>query len=78
MLTLMSYAFLCSVEHKRRYLEECWFPLNSIVFFCPMEVIENWNCLVTSILSDIFFYVQQNKESHTGLEQHEGEWTPFK
>ncbi len=29
------------------------------------------NCLVTNILPDIFFCVQQNKEIPTALEQHE-------
>ncbi len=31
------------------------------------------NCLVTNILQNIFFCVQQKKETHTGLAQHEGE-----
>ncbi len=31
------------------------------------------NCLVTHILQNIFFCVQQKKEMHTGLEQLEGE-----
>ncbi len=31
------------------------------------------NCLITNILQNIFFFVQQNKETHTGLEQVEGE-----
>jgi len=30
------------------------------------------DCLVTNILRNIFFCVQQKKEIHTGLEQHEG------
>ncbi len=30
------------------------------------------NCLVINILQNIFFYVQQKKETHTGLEQHKG------
>ncbi len=30
------------------------------------------NCLLTNILQNIFFCVQQMKETHTGLEQHEG------
>jgi len=33
------------------------------------------NSLVINILRNIFFCVQQKKETHTGLEQHEGEWT---
>jgi len=31
------------------------------------------SCLDTNILQNIFFCVQQKKETHTGLEQHEGE-----
>ncbi len=31
------------------------------------------NCLVTLILQNIFFYVQQNKEIHRCLEHLEGE-----
>ncbi len=31
------------------------------------------NCLVTNILQNIFFCVQQKKETHTGLARHEGE-----
>ncbi len=29
------------------------------------------NCLVINILQNIFFYVPQEKERHTGLKQHE-------
>ncbi len=32
------------------------------------------NCLITSILQNILFYVQHKKETHTGLEQHEHEY----
>ncbi len=31
------------------------------------------NCLFTNILENIFFCSQQKKETHTGLEQLEGE-----
>jgi len=31
------------------------------------------NCLVTNIFLNIFFCVQQMNETHTGLEQHDGE-----
>ncbi len=31
------------------------------------------NCLVTNILKNIFFRVQQLKETHTGSEQLKGE-----
>ncbi len=31
------------------------------------------NCLIISILQNIFFYVQRKKETHTGLERNEGE-----
>ncbi len=30
------------------------------------------NCLFTSIIQNILFYVQENKETHTGLGQLEG------
>ncbi len=30
------------------------------------------NCLVTTILRNILFCLQQKKETHTGLKQHEG------
>ncbi len=30
-------------------------------------------CLVTNILQNILFSVQQKKETHTDLERHEGE-----
>ncbi len=52
----------------------CWSPLTSRV---GKEIL--WksvgtiNCLITSILQNIFFYVQHKKETHTGLEWHEGE-----
>jgi len=49
-------------------------PLTSIVWgkmqwksVCPI------NCLVTDILQNIFFCVQQKKKNHTGLEQLEGD-----
>ncbi len=30
------------------------------------------NCLVTNILQNVFFCVQQKREIHMGLERHEG------
>ncbi len=69
--------FLSSVYHKRRYSEEpnsCWLKLTSMVgkniLWKSMAAIRS---LVTSILQNIFFCVQQQKESHTGLDQLEGE-----
>ncbi len=35
--------------------------------------METINYLVTSILQNIFVYVQHKKETHTGLKQHEGD-----
>ncbi len=32
------------------------------------------NCMVNNILQNIIFCVQQKKETHTGLEQLEGEY----
>ncbi len=33
----------------------------------------NSYCLVTKILQNILFSIQQKKETHTGVEQHESE-----
>ncbi len=38
-----------------------------------MEVNETINCLITSILQNIFFYVQHERYTHTGLEWQEGD-----
>jgi len=35
------------------------------------------NCLITNILQNILFCVQQKKETHKGLEQNEGEHFHF-
>ncbi len=32
------------------------------------------NCLVSNILQNTFFCIQQKKEIHTGLDPHEGKW----
>jgi len=45
---------LFTAEIKIRYFEQLWEP---------------HNCLVTNILQNILFWVQQNKEMHTGLAQ---------
>ncbi len=49
-----------------------WSPLTPIIvyFFHSMEVIGG-NCLITSIVPNILFCIQQQKESHTGLEQQQ-------
>ncbi len=43
-------------------------------------VVTSINFLITSNLQNNLFYVQHKKETHTGLEQHEGEkiMTKFK
>ncbi len=38
-----------------------------------MDVNGSQNCLVTNIFQNIFFYVTEKKEIHTGLERHEAE-----
>ncbi len=46
-----------------------------LVLFFTMEVngyLFVWNCLVTNILQNIFFCVQQLKYISTGLKQIEG------
>jgi len=37
------------------------------------KLIATINCLVINILQNVYFCVQQKKETHKGLEQHEGE-----
>ncbi len=57
------------LEHKkRRYFEKCL-----SVFVYTMEANDNQNCLATNILQNIFYCFPQQKESHAGLEWHEGE-----
>jgi len=52
----------------------CGTPLTSIVFFSiQWKSIPPHNCLVTDNIQNIFLCVQQKRETHTGLEQHEGE-----
>jgi len=69
-------SFFFYFEDKIRYFEEPnrrWTPLISVVgkeiLWKSMGTI---NCLITSILQSILFYVQNKKETHTGLERHEG------
>ncbi len=38
----------------------------------------NINHMITSILQNIFFYVQHKKETHAGLEQYEGKYIMMK
>ncbi len=73
------YECVCS-EHKGRYSEEyekqssSGAPLTSIVFFfLQWKSMVPQNSLVTNFLQNIFLYVRQNKEIHTGLELLEGE-----
>jgi len=43
------------------------------IFFLLWKSMGTSNCLVTHILQNIFFYVQQKKEINTGMEQHYSE-----
>ncbi len=74
------YECLCSAEHKGRYSKECGkqsrsgAPLTSIVFyFLLWKSMVPQNSLIMNILQNIFLYVQQNTDIHTGLELLEGE-----
>jgi len=50
------------------------FPLISIAWTkITVEVNGNRNSLVTNILQNIVFCAPQKKETHTGLERHDGE-----
>ncbi len=57
------YKFLSYVEHKRKYFEEFW------ILWKSMGTI---NFSITDIPQNIFC-VQHKKETHAGLELHEGE-----
>jgi len=46
---------------------------HSIFFLLWKSMGTSSNCLVTHILQNIFFYVQQKKEINTGMEQHYSE-----
>ncbi len=74
------YECLCSAEHKEEYLKKVCYQAvfwGTIDFHSrktnTMEVIVPQNCSVSHILQNIFLYVQQNKDIHTGLELLEGE-----
>ncbi len=71
LLTIIS--FLSYVEHEKKDI------LKNQQLLVPIDYGRLWksmgtiNCLITSILQNIFFYVQHKKETHTGLERNEGE-----
>jgi len=58
------FDFLSSVEHKRRYFEECWYQTTR---------------LVTTVCLPLYGHLSKyhllcsTEESHIGLEQNEGE-----
>jgi len=68
------YEFLSSAENKGRYFEErlepnsCLAPLTSIV---EKKIL--WKSIVPIVFQKIFVCVQQKKETHTGMQQLEGE-----
>ncbi len=72
--------FLYYAERIRRYFKEFWRTKQLLVpidfhsrEINTMEVNGDHQLFDYSILQNIFFYVQQKRETHTGLEQHEGE-----
>uniref|UniRef100_A0A8C2IHP2 SAC domain-containing protein n=1 Tax=Cyprinus carpio TaxID=7962 RepID=A0A8C2IHP2_CYPCA len=67
------YEFLSSVEHKRRYLEECSKQLAVAIDLHIMEkiTVKVNGCLVTKTPQNIFFCVQQKKGTLTGLQRRE-------
>ncbi len=46
---------------------------HSLYFFLLWKSMGAANCLITNIFQNIFFCVKQKKETHTVLEQLEGE-----
>ncbi len=62
-------SFLPYAEHKRRYFEECLVPIDFYnIYFPTIEVIGDQQLFGSSKYILMF-----NKETYTGLEQHEGE-----
>jgi len=62
----MNFFLFFSAEHKRRYFGECWLQSSWQSDFHQVNGV--YNCSVTYVLQNIFFCVQQKKETHTGLE----------
>ncbi len=60
---LVSFQTMEHTEHKRRYSEECWEPNNTGAPGLPLYE-------QNTFFQNIFFYVRNNKDSHTGLEWH--------
>ncbi len=48
-------------------------PIDFYSIFSFSILLKSMAGLVTNILQNILFYIQQKKETHTGLEQLEGE-----
>ncbi len=67
--------WVSSVEHKRRYFEDCGEKKHLLVaidFHCidsSNKSMATGNSLVTNNLQNILFCVEQKKETHTGMEQ---------
>ncbi len=62
------YVFLWSVEHQAVAGSHSLPLYEKKILWKSMATI---NCLLTNILQNIFFCVQQKKEIHTSLEQHD-------
>jgi len=60
------FEFLSSAEHKGRYFEELWNWNFATIDFLLWESMVPNNCLIPIVLQNIFFCVQQKKETHTG------------
>ncbi len=48
-----------------------WSPLTPVVYFFHTMEVMGGNCLITSIVPNILFCIQQQKETNTGLEQQQ-------
>jgi len=77
----MGETHILRVHIKMKSLSSCWrmSVTKELTSIKKKKKILLWksmvsiNCLVTNILQNIFFCVQQKIEIHTGLEQLEGE-----
>jgi len=69
-------SFLLLLNTKEDILKSDWnfgtIDFHSIFFFYYESMVAN-NCLVPTILQNIFLCVQQKIETQTGLQQLEGE-----
>ncbi len=76
-LCLTFYYLLKEIFWRMLVTKWFWFPLTPIVFFPPIQwkSMGNRNCLVTSILHNIFLYVpQEERNNNIGVSKWWQNW----